>query len=99
VRVIGALAAGEKIPGAASTAAVKSTLDATNAIVNEYKKSCDAVLATVARVPDLSTAGKYAHPWFGPLDASDWDALVGGPYSNPSCSCGKSHCCESYTKV
>jgi hypothetical protein len=32
----------------------------------------------VARAPELKTALRYEHPWFGPLDAFGWHALAAG---------------------
>ena len=67
-----------RIPeGKASTAAVKPSPTVTAAIEAEYEKSCDAVLATVAAAPDLKTRFRFAHPWFGPMDAAGWHALAG----------------------
>lgn len=78
LRVIGALAKGVVPPGTASTAAVKPSPLATASIVTEYESSCDALLAGVAAVANLRTAVRYAHPWFGPLDAAGWHALSAG---------------------
>ncbi len=77
VRVIGALTKGVTPPGAASTAAVKPHPDASAAVVATYEESCDALLAVVTVAPDLHTTARYAHPWFGPLDAAGWHALAG----------------------
>ena len=33
---------------------------------------------SVAAVKDLNTSARYAHPWFGPLDAAGWHALAAG---------------------
>jgi len=76
IRVIGALTKGVKPPGAASTANVKPSPQATSAVLLEYEKSCDELLATVASAPQLKTVLRYTHPWFGPLDASGWHALA-----------------------
>jgi hypothetical protein len=76
-RTIGALAKGIVPPGKASTAAVKPALDITAAVVPEYEKSCDDLLATVAAIPDLKTKARFTHPWFGSLDASGWHAMAG----------------------
>jgi len=76
--IIGALAKGVVPPGVASTAAVKPNQTVTPAVVAEYESSCDAVLAAVAAAPELKTAARYAHPWFGPLDAFGWHAMAGG---------------------
>lgn len=78
VRVIGALTHGVVPPGRASTADVKPSPDATQAVVAEYEASCEALLATVAEAPDWHTRVRYAHPWFGPLNAAGWHALSGG---------------------
>jgi hypothetical protein len=76
-KVIAALAANVELPGRASTAAVKPDPQVTSVVVVDYEASCDALLKTVADVPDLKTARRFAHPWFGPLDAAGWHALVG----------------------
>lgn len=73
--VITSLAHGKVPSGEASTAAVKPALDVTVAVEEEFERSCDAVLTTVAAVLDLKTAARYAHPWFGPLDAAGWQAI------------------------
>jgi hypothetical protein len=75
--VIRSLARGVVPPGQASTAAVKPAPDITAAVVGEYEKSCNELLATVAAIPDLKTKARYAHPWFGPLDAAGWHAMAG----------------------
>jgi hypothetical protein len=75
-RTIGALAKGVVPPGKASTAAVKPGPEVTAAVVAEYEASCDALLAQVAAAPDLKTKVRFAHPWFGPLDAFGWHAMA-----------------------
>jgi hypothetical protein len=77
-RTIGSLAKGVVPAGTASTAAVKPRTQAASDIVPAYEKSCDDLLATVAAVSNLDTSLRYAHPWFGPLDAAGWHALAGG---------------------
>ena len=37
----------------------------------------DNLLATIAAIPNLKTTARFAHPWFGPLDASGWHAMAG----------------------
>ena len=76
-KVIDALTHGVKMPGAASTAAVKPSPTVTGAVVAEYEKSCDDLLALVAGVKDWRTELRYAHPWFGPLDVAGWHAMAG----------------------
>ncbi len=77
-RVITTLASGHVLPGAVSTAAVKPSPDADASVVADYEASCDLLLAAAAAVAELNTAARFAHPWFGPLSASDWYALAGG---------------------
>lgn len=65
-------------PGEVSTAAVKPNPEVTGEVVASYELSCDALLAAAATVPDLKTAARFPHPWFGPLDAKGWYALAAG---------------------
>jgi hypothetical protein len=68
----------ENVPeGTASTAAVKPDPSADASIVAEYEASCDAVLAAAAAAPNLRTKARFAHPWFGPMDAFAWHGLAG----------------------
>jgi hypothetical protein len=76
VRTIGSLARGVVPSRKASTAAVKPSAEVTAAVVAEFEKSCDELTATVAAVKDLNTSARYAHPWFGPLDAAGWHAFA-----------------------
>jgi DinB superfamily len=75
-RTIAALAQGIAPDGKASTAAVKPSPDANAEVAAAYEQSCDDLLATVAASPDLNTAARFAHPWFGPLNAAGWHALA-----------------------
>jgi len=77
-RVIGLLLKGVTPGGAASTAAVKPSLEVTGSVVAEYERSCDDLLETVGAAGELRTPARYAHPWFGPLDAAGWHALSAG---------------------
>jgi hypothetical protein len=61
----------------ASTAAVKPNPDVSSAVIREYESACDQLLATVAGIRDLKTPARFAHPWFGQLDAAGWHALAG----------------------
>ena len=78
IRVIGALTKGEMPKGTSSTAAVKPSPEASAAVVADYESSCDGLMATVAAAGNLKTELRYAHPWFGPLDAAGWHALSAG---------------------
>jgi len=64
--------------GLASTAAVKPGPQATAAVLSEYEQSCDALMAAATAACTLKTALRFAHPWFGPLDAAGWHALAAG---------------------
>jgi hypothetical protein len=75
-RIIGSLSKGVSPGGKASTAAVKPNPDVTTAIVDEYERSCDELQAEVAGISELKTKSRYAHPWFGPLNAAGWHALA-----------------------
>jgi hypothetical protein len=77
-RIIRALTRGIVPEGRASTATVKPSPLVTAAVTAEYERACDALLATVAGVGDWHASLRYAHPWFGPLNASGWHALAGG---------------------
>lgn len=74
--VIKSLVHGQVPAKMASTADVKPRADLTADVEAAYEASCDELLSTVAAVNDLKTAAKYAHPWFGPLDAAGWHALT-----------------------
>jgi hypothetical protein len=76
--IVSALARGIALRGAASTAAVKPGARVTAEVVPAYEKSCDDLLATIANASELNTAVRYAHPWFGPLNAAGWHALAAG---------------------
>jgi hypothetical protein len=80
-RVIRALTTGNVPAGRASTADVKPRSDATHEVLAGYEESCDELLAVVAEAPHLNTSVRYAHPWFGPLNAAGWHALTGGHMS------------------
>jgi hypothetical protein len=75
--IIGALTTGIMPEGRVSTAAVKPSIEVNATVVAAFEDSCDALLATVAASPDLNTALRFAHPWFGPLNAAGWHALAG----------------------
>lgn len=62
--------------GKASTANVKPDAHVTETAFAMYEKSCDMLLNLVSNHKNLKTKKKYAHPWFGPLDAAGWHALA-----------------------
>lgn len=61
----------------ASTAAVKPTENVGADIVAEFEESCTAFEKATEGAPTLHTRVRYAHPWFGPLDAAGWHAMGG----------------------
>ncbi len=77
-RIIRLLSEGTIPEGKASTANVKPSSEATAAVRGPYEEACDQLLATTAAVPDLNTRARYAHPWFGEMNAAAWHALAGG---------------------
>lgn len=76
--VIQDLTQGRMPEGAASTAGVKPRTGVTAPVAAEYEQACNALLATVAGAPNLNTCIRFAHPWFGPLNAADWHVLASG---------------------
>ena len=75
-RVIGSLANGQVPTQRASTADVKPDPQVNAVVDAAYEQSCTALLQTIASCPDLNTPLRYAHPWFGPLDAAGWHLLT-----------------------
>jgi hypothetical protein len=76
-RTINALVADELPPGVASTAAVKPSPAAGASVVPEFEQSCDELTRAGAQAASLRTRLRFAHPWFGPLDAADWKVMGG----------------------
>ena len=74
--VLESLAAGRVPEDEVSTAAVKPDPAVSMEVIHAYQKSCDHLLATVARIRNFKTTARHIHPWFGPLDAHGWLALV-----------------------
>ena len=75
--VIRTLIAGQIPPTQASTAALKPSVQVNATIIEAFEKSCQSFEQTVAAAADLATTVRYAHPWFGPLDAARWHYLAG----------------------
>jgi hypothetical protein len=76
--IIAALANGVRPPDTVSTAAVKPKPTVDGTVVAAYEQSCDDLVNTVAKLGNLRTTERHAHPWFGPLDAPGWHALAAG---------------------
>jgi hypothetical protein len=77
-RVFEAFGNGVVPDGKVSTAAVKPDPEVTVSVISEYENSCDLLLHAAASVSNLKTKARYAHPWFGPMDAYGWYGLAGG---------------------
>ncbi len=75
-RTIQSLARGVVPQGKASTANVKPAINITSAVVKDFEQSCDDLMATVEKIPNLNTKARFAHPWFGPLNAAGWHAMA-----------------------
>jgi len=75
--IIACLAGNEVPPGVVSTAAVKPSPASSPVVLEEYTRSCSDVLDAIAENPNLDTKLKFAHPWFGPLNAEGWHLLAG----------------------
>lgn len=73
--VIAELAAGRVPPGQASTAAVKPGERVGADVVPAYEAACDRLTSLCASRIELRTQVRFAHPWFGPLDAAGWQAM------------------------
>lgn len=74
--VITALANGIEPPGAASTASVKPHVGADASVVQRFLAATEAVRNAARGVPDLETKARYAHPWFGRLNAAEWHFMA-----------------------
>lgn len=66
------LGQGKMPPREASTATVKPSAAPAPSILSDFANSCDAIEQSARSLPDLQTKARYAHPWFGPLDAAGW---------------------------
>ena len=60
----------------ASTADVKPDVESDRSTVAAFEKECGRFQRLLEKTPQLKTPVRYAHPWFGPLDASGWHALA-----------------------
>ncbi len=75
-RVIDELTQGRVPAGEASTAAVKPSENPGADVIPAYESSCDGLIAMATGKSELRTKARYAHPWFGPLDAAGWHAMA-----------------------
>jgi hypothetical protein len=75
--IISLLAQGRSPARAASTAAVKPSADVDAGVIEPFVRSCAAITQAAGAVPNLHTSARYAHPWFGLLNAAGWHAMAG----------------------
>jgi len=61
----------------ASTAAVKPSTEASFEVIHAYEESCSEFLNVLSENAKLATPLKFAHPWFGPMNAESWHLLAG----------------------
>jgi len=75
--VIRELGQGRAPDRVASTAGVKPSADVDATVIERFVTGCDELTRTAEALADLRTERRYAHPWFGPLDAAGWHAMAG----------------------
>jgi len=71
------LVAGRVPPTVASTANVKPSPSVDARVLAGFDQSCETLLQAGRGAASLRTPVRYAHPWFGPLDAARWQVLGG----------------------
>jgi len=75
--IVDSLRADQIPPRQANTADVKPDPAAGPGVVEEFDESCrDVQRAASGSAEALRTRLRFAHPWFGPLDASQWHYLA-----------------------
>lgn len=75
-RVIGVLGKGKSLPGQSNTAEVKPDPAVGPEVVAEFQGVGEDLRQTVAAVRDWRGSSRFAHSWFGPLDALGWLAMA-----------------------
>jgi len=56
---------------------VKPSPGAAAEVIQAYGDSCSELLKVFSENQNLKTRLKFAHPWFGPMDAASWHLLAG----------------------
>ena len=74
---ISSLGRGKVPERVADTASVKPAPSANQTALKDFAVSCDLIGSCQSEVQNLKTSCRYRHPWFGPLDASQWLYLAG----------------------
>jgi hypothetical protein len=75
--VIACLTSGKIPQRAASTAAVKPSETVDFPVITAFEEACRNFESVVAAQANLKTTLKFAHPWFGPMDAAGWHFMTG----------------------
>ena len=60
-----------------STADVKPSPTVGPGVVAAFEMSCETLREAGRAAPSLQTVLRHAHPWFGPLDAAQWQVMGG----------------------
>lgn len=60
----------------ASTASVKPSPNVGSEVIEGLKESSGKLIERSQSIENLKTETKYAHPWFGELDAASWHAMA-----------------------
>jgi hypothetical protein len=76
-RIISLLARGQTPERIVSTSDVKPAASVDASVIDRFEQVCDAFEATVVSIGDLRTNLRWPHPWFGPLNASQWHFFTG----------------------
>lgn len=74
---IRSLARGQVPDRVASTATVKPSPEVGKGVLEEFEQACELLIKTAEGAGSLRTPVRYAHPWFGPLDAAGWHFVAG----------------------
>ncbi len=69
------LSKGELPDRPARTEDVKPSSEVGAEVRATYEESCENWLQSLERIDDLNTETRFAHPWFGLLNAAGWQAL------------------------
>lgn len=75
--VIALLTSGKIPQQAASTASVKPSENVDSHVITAFEETCRDFESVVAAQASLKTTVKFAHPWFGPMDAAGWHFMAG----------------------
>ena len=73
--IIEGLSRGEVPDRPARTQDVKPSPEVGPEVRPAYEESCEAWLHGLEGIEGLNTDTRFAHPWFGPLNAAGWQAL------------------------